>query len=723
MNEPRLPARILVIDDNPSIHEDIRKILVPESSVDAALSETKALLFGDAPTGPAVAGFEIDSAFQGEEGFEMVRAAAAAGRPYSLAFVDVRMPPGWDGIETVTRIWRDHPDLQIVICTAYSDYSWEDMVSQLGRSSSMVVLKKPFDNIEVLQLAHALTEKWKLSREVQEHIAMLDARVSNRTAELIATNDRLKCEINERLLVERALVLSEERFSKAFNANPIPLAIVSLKDESISDSNLGFRELTGYTHEELAGRSPRQLELFVDFNKCHELVAQLAAGREVRHAPCQLRTKSGEARDIVVSMETIELSGQDYVLSTFEDVTEQLLLEKQLRHSQKMEAVGQLAAGIAHDFNNMLTVIQGNASLILSDNPAPADKPLLEGVVRSAQRSAKLVRQLLAFSHKQMMEIRSVNIADSLASLSDMLPRLLGEHIQFKIESAPDIPHVAVDPAMLEQLLMNLAVNARDAMPRGGTLTLSAREIEVTAAAVRTNQDAHPGRFLCLEVNDTGEGIAPDVLPRIFEPFFTTKPVGKGTGLGLATAYGIARQHDGWISVQTEVGKGSTFQVYIPMKEAAPHLQVATVTEAAGHRPTNGSETILVVEDEDAVRTCVCAILKAKGYNILTANNGVEALTVWRENRDRVDLLLTDMVMPEGVTGTELAAKLIADRPDLPVIYTSGYSNELAVPQSSLPAGGRFLAKPYQSRLLVQTIREALDGQPAPEPPVAMIHR
>ncbi|HEX9641736.1 MAG TPA: ATP-binding protein, partial [Candidatus Krumholzibacteria bacterium] len=456
--------------------------------------------------------------------------------------------------------------------------------------------------------------------------------------------------------------------------------------------------------------------LFVDFNKRRDLVSQLAAGKEVRHSPCQLRTKGGEVRDIVVSMEMIELSGQAYVLSTFEDVTEQLLLEKQLRHSQKMEAVGQLAAGIAHDFNNMLTVIQGNASLMLSDNPAPADKPLLEGVVRSAQRSAKLVRQLLAFSHKQMMEIRSVHIADSLASLADMLPRMLGEQIEFKVESAPDIPAVAVDPAMLEQLLMNLAVNARDAMPRGGRLTLSARETEVTAAAVRTNQDAHVGRFLCLEVRDTGEGIPPDVLPRIFEPFFTTKPIGKGTGLGLATAYGIARQHDGWISVETEVGRGSTFQVYIPMKQAAAPLPVATVTEVAGHRPTSGSETILVVEDEDAVRTCVCAILKAKGYNILTANNGVEALTVWRENRDRVDLLLTDMVMPEGVTGTELAAKLTVERPNLPVIYTSGYSNELAVPQSSLPAGGRFLAKPYQSRLLVQTIREALDGRAVPEP-------
>ena len=712
MNDSRQIFRILVIDDNPSIHEDIRKILVPESTVDAALSETKTLLFGDTHEGPAIVRFEIDSAFQGEEGFEMVCAAAAEGRPYAMAFVDVRMPPGWDGIETVTRIWRDHPDLQVVICTAYSDYSWEDMVRQLGHSSSMVVLKKPFDNIEVLQLAHALTEKWKLSREIREHIDMLDARVASRTAELSEANERLKREIDERLLVERALVLSEERFSKAFNSNPIPLAFVSLKDETLGETNLGFHELTGYTKEELSGRSPRALELFVDVTHCHKLFERLRTEHTIRHASCQLRTKSGEIREIVLSMETIELSGQLFVLATFEDITEQLLLEKQLRHSQKMEAVGQLAAGIAHDFNNMLTVIQGNASLILSDDPPPADRPLLESIVRSAQRSAKLVRQLLAFSHKQMMEVRSVHISDTLASLADMLPRLLGEQIEFSIESAPDIPAVAVDPSMLEQLMMSLAVNARDAMPRGGKLTLSARETEVTPAMLRTNQDAHAGRFLCLEVSDNGEGIAPDVLPRVFEPFFTTKPVGKGTGLGLATAYGIARQHDGWISVQSEVGLGTTFQIFIPMKEsAAPPPAAAAVTETLAPRTTNGSETILIVEDEDAVRSCVCAILKAKGYNTLTANNGVEALSVWREHRDKVDLLLTDMVMPEGVTGTELAAKLTADRPDLPVIYTSGYSNELAVSQSSLPAG-RFLAKPYQSKLLVQTIREALDSQP-----------
>jgi two-component system cell cycle sensor histidine kinase/response regulator CckA len=705
--------RILVIDDNPAIHEDIRKILVPEGAADASLAATKSLLFGETDATPVMEEFEIDSAFQGEEGYGKVLQAAREGRPYSLAFVDVRMPPGWDGIETVTRIWEEQPELQIVICTAYSDYSWEDMVRQLGRSSSMVVLKKPFDNIEVIQLAHALAEKWKLTREITAHIRELDQRVAARTAELSESNILLKRENEERRIVERALIQSEERFSKAFNANPIPLAIQSIENESFTVTNRGFQELTGYSNAELFDHTPAQLGLWVDIDSETDVIGMLKKGHTVRHLPCQLRTRAGELRDILLSVEAIELSDRTFLLAIFDDVTEQLLLEKQLRHSQKMEAVGQLAAGIAHDFNNMLTVIQGNTSLILSDNPRPADNPLLESILRSAQRSAKLVRQLLAFSHKQMMEVRAVNVDEMLGSLSEMLSRLLGEQIAIDIAVAPGLPAITADPAMLEQLLMNLAVNARDAMPRGGHICITANPVEVSAASARINQDARSGSFLCIAVSDDGDGIPPDVLPRIFEPFFTTKPVGKGTGLGLATCYGIARQHDGWIEVKSALGLGTTFKILLPMSPA--HVQPAVTTRAESVSVPHGTESILVVEDEEAVRTCVCSILRAKGYKVLAAANGVEALSVWDEHRHTIDLLLTDMVMPEGLTGLDLAEKLLVDRPGLKVIFTSGYSAELVVAQSTLPAGGRFLAKPYQSKLLMQTVREALDSQHTPE--------
>jgi len=706
-SELNKPHRILVIDDNPSIHEDIRKILRPEGSGNTALTDSKTLLFGDDRANTTLERFEIDSAFQGEDGLRMVEAAAAEGRPYSMAFVDVRMPPGWDGVETITRIWKEHSDLQVVICTAYSDYSWEDMVRRIGRSSSMVVLKKPFDNIEVLQLAHALTEKWYLGRKVQSHIRELDERVEQRTAELRAINEQLKLEIAERQQVERALVLSEERFSKAFNANPIPLAIQSMKEESITDSNKGFQDLTGYSFDELTGRTPQELNLWVEPDHAHAILERIRSERSVRHSSCQLRTKSGAVRDILLSVELIELSGHSFLLTILQDITEQLLLERQLRHSQKMEAVGQLAAGIAHDFNNMLTVIQGNASLLISDNPDPSARPMLESIVTAAQRSAKLVRQLLTFSHKQMMDVRSMNITELLASMSDMLPRMLGEHIVFNIEIPSELPPIAGDSGMIEQLLMNLAVNARDAMPGGGKLTIAAETTQITTTTVRVNQDARPGQFLCLSVSDTGEGIPADVLPRIFEPFFTTKPVGKGTGLGLATAYGIAKQHEGWIDVRSEVNVGTTFQVFIPFKSGPTVMLPADPSETLPR--SRGAETVLVVEDEVTVSFCVCAILKSQGYSVLTATNGVEALAVWKENQADIDLLLTDMVMPEGISGLDLAQRLLADKPGLRVICTSGYSHEIATSKKTLPVTHRFLGKPYQSTLLLETVREVLD--------------
>lgn len=699
--------RILVIDDNPAIHDDIRKILRPEGVRSSSLSDAKALLFGDDPVETTQEEFEIDSAFQGEEGLRKVQEANEAGRPYAVAFVDVRMPPGWDGVETITRIWKDYPDLQVVICTAYSDYSWEDMVRQIGRSSSMVVLKKPFDNIEVLQLAHALTEKWRLNRLVREQIRDLDDRVEQRTAELRASNEHLKSEIAERLQVEEALVLSEERFSKAFNANPIPLAIQSLQRETFSDANEGFLDLTGYNREELTKRTPLELSLWVDPDQAHEILKKLRTEKSIRHAMCLLRTKKGEVRDILLSIELIVLAGETCLLTIAQDITEQIQLEKKLRHSQKMEAVGQLAAGIAHDFNNMLTVIQGNASLILMDRFESPEKPLLEGIVTAAHRSARLVRQLLTFSHKQIMDVTAMNVGGLMESLAEMLPRMLGEQITVKVVVPVELPLIAADTTMIEQLLLNLAVNARDAMPDGGKLTITAESVEISAVELRVNQEARPGRFLCLRVSDNGSGIPPEVLPRIFEPFFTTKPVGKGTGLGLATVYGIVKQHQGWMEVQSEQNKGTTFQIFIPFKEEAAPAPEDLSKEKSPR--SIGDETVFVVEDEETVRSTVTTVLQMYGYEVIVAGTGVEALEIWKERKHEVDLLLTDVVMPDGLTGLELAKRLLVEKPELKIIYTSGYSRDITTSQSPFLIGQHFLAKPYQSSALLRTVRESLD--------------
>ncbi len=412
--------RILVVDDNPAIHEDIRKILCGPSQESAELADTKALLFEIPAPGPSVVQFEIDSAFQGEEGLRRVQAALEAGRPYAVAFVDVRMPPGWDGVETIARIWKEYSELQVVICTAYSDHSWDQMIRQIGRSDGLVILKKPFDNIEVLQLAHALTQKWALRQQVKCLLNDLDQLVSRRTGELEAAN--------------------------------------------------------------------RQLDV----------------------------------------------------------------------QAQEIEAVGQLAAGLAHDFNNILTVIQGNACLLLNSRTAvPAERKPLESICAAADRAGKLARQLL--------EVRS------------------------------------------------------------------------------------------------------------------------------------------------QAGQGSTFPMFPQAGATAP-------AAAAAPPPTDpvqgGHETLMVVEDEDAVRNVLVGVLEAQGYKVLAAASGTDALERWGGRKQQVDLLLTDMAMPGGLSGRQLAERLLPETAGLKVIYTSGYNPGLAGIDPELLEGENFLAKPYRPAKLLQMVRSCLDRRP-----------
>ena len=701
--------RILIVDDNPSIHEDIRKILVGGGERNEALGSTKALIFGDDLPQPDQTRFEIDSAHQGKEGLDMVQRAVEAGRPYAMAFVDVRMPPGWDGVETIIRIWKLYPDLQVVICTAYSDYSWAEMIRQIGKTDSLVVLKKPFDNIEVLQLAHTLTEKWLLSHQVRNRLDDLDQAVNQRTVELQAANEQLKKEIAERMQTEKALRLSEERFSKAFKASPIPLAIQSLRQERFADANEGFQQLTGYSRSELIGRTPQELGIWGSPGERSAVLQKLHEQMSVRNFPCRLQTKSGRLRDILLSVELFELDGEPFLLTIAQDITEQMALEQQLRQAQKMEAVGQLAAGVAHDFNNVLTVIQGFSTLLLESTPPEAcNRRPLQTIAAAAERATKLVRQLLTFSRKQFVKKSPMEIRTTLSAISEMLPRLLPENITLSINAASALSRIDADAGMMEQLLMNLAVNARDAMPEGGRLTIAAEEVEVTPTRAQTNQDARPGRFLCLSVADTGCGMPPDVLSHVFEPFFTTKPIGKGTGLGLATVFGIAKQHQGWVEVQSQPGQGSTFRVFLPTCGAKP--TTVHVKPSISEPMTGGDETILVVEDEEEVRDFVVEVLKSYGYQTIVAKSGNEALELWSQHRGQIDLLLTDMVMPGALSGRQLGERLLAEDPALKVVYSSGYSPGLAGGDLAILQDKNFLPKPYRPAKLLEMLRQCLDG-------------
>jgi signal transduction histidine kinase/ActR/RegA family two-component response regulator len=391
-----------------------------------------------------------------------------------------------------------------------------------------------------------------------------------------------------------------------------------------------------------------------------------------------------------------------------EDITERLKLEGQLRQSQKMESVGQLAAGVAHDFNNMLTIIQGHSGALLAKPTLPRDMlDPLQAVYFAAERAAGLTRQLLMFSHKNVIQSKLLDLREVIGNMTKMLEDLLGETIKLEFFPPSELPLIEGDTGMIGQIIMNLSVNARDAMPNGGKLVISVNTVTIDDDYVKSHADARAGRFVRLRVTDTGIGMDPVTLPRIFEPFFTTKDVGKGTGLGLATAYGIIKQHEGWIEVNSEPNKGATFDVYFPAREKTPAPQKEKIVSPKS--TPGGTETILVVEDEPVLREMACNILKDCGYRIFEAASGREALNQWLQRANKIDLLLTDIVMPEGVSGVNLAEQLLANHPRLKIIFTSGYTANEVSPELLVKTKARYLQKPYTHAELVKIVRDCLD--------------
>jgi two-component system cell cycle sensor histidine kinase/response regulator CckA len=389
-----------------------------------------------------------------------------------------------------------------------------------------------------------------------------------------------------------------------------------------------------------------------------------------------------------------------------EDITEKRDLELQLRQAQKMESIGQLAGGVAHDFNNVLAVIQGHASVLaLESTLTAAAKESVNEIALASERAARLTRQLLTFSRRQVIQMRELNLNDVIEGIMKMLRRLLGEDVVLQF-TAGEVPPLLADAGMLEQVLMNLAVNARDAMRHGGTLAICTGAETIDEAFAERNPEASAGRFVCLEVADTGCGIPPENLPKIFEPFFTTKEVGKGTGLGLATVYGIVKQHRGWITLQSEVNRGTKFKIHLPATSARAGPARTTPVEETIR---GGAETILVVEDEPPVRDLVCNVLETYGYRVLQADSGDKALEQWEKHQGQIDLLFTDLVMPGGMNGRQLAEALRAKNPGLKVVFSSGYTAEIVGRDFHLRDGINFLQKPYPPRMLASCVRSCLD--------------
>jgi len=706
--------RILVIDDNLAIHDDFRKILGGRDTPGSKLDRVEAELFGEPTKASQRMSFRLDCASQGQEALTLVERSLAANDPYSVAFVDIRMPPGLDGIETIERIWQICPDLQAVICTAYSDYSWDEIISRFGHSDNLIILKKPFETVEVLQIAHALTKKWAFGRQARLRLEDLERMVQERT-------QKLQEEIKERAAVQEALHISEERFSKAFHSSPIPMAIQSWPEGCFLAANASFFELTGYAADRLLHHSSPELKLWAD--EAAMEAATTAVGRIRNHA-CLLRRQDATTRNTVLWTEPMTLDAKPCLLLVLMDVTEQLKLEAQLRQAQKLEIVGRLVASVAHEFNNILTIIQGHTTLlraIAEEAKTPTDS--IDRIVQASDRAASFTNQLLAFSRKQPVNFKIANLSEIVRTLHGMLETSLGEHYQLRLELAENLPPARFSEGGVDQILINLIVNARDAMLNGGVIHVSTRSEVIGEVNVQQRPRARTGQFVCLTVIDGGCGIPPEMINHIFDPFFTTKQLGKGTGLGLSTVQSIVEQHFGWIEVTSELGRGSTFKVFFPVCEGtALDPAPAPATSAAPTVRGNG-ELVLLVEDEPVVREMARAIMESGGYQVVEAQDGREALQIWEQRSADIDLVVTDMVMPNGVSGGALARTLQARSPDLHVICTSGYTPDYI--ERDLPANDRitFLAKPYRPSRLLEVVRQCLNGSepkvPDPNAPVA----
>ena len=498
----------------------------------------------------------------------------------------------------------------------------------------------------------------------------------------------------------------EARFRRLVDSNAQGVFFWNLKGE-ITEANEVFLKLMGYTRAELmAGHIGWVAMTPPQFAHLDRLaLEQVATDGACVPYEKEFICKSGVRVPILLGATNFEDNPDEGVCFVL-DLTERKKLEQQFRQSQKMDAIGQLAGGVAHDFNNILAVIQLQADLVKTDgNPSLSQLEFADEIGAAAQRAAGLTRQLLLFSRKEALQLRDLDLNDAINDMTKMLRRTIGEDMQMQFKFAMEPLLVHADAGMMNQVLMNLVVNARDAMPKGGRFVIETSVVEFDGSAASHSVQIRAGSFVCLSVSDTGCGITAENLPRIFEPFFTTKDVGKGTGLGLATVFGIVQQHQGWINVYSEVGHGTTFRIYLPRlaKIAAEKPEQLKSIAMPG-----GNETILLVEDDAFLRASVRKTLSQLGYRVLEAGNGLEALEMWKQNHDEIHLMLTDLVMPGGINGKELGEQILKEKSELKVIYASGYSAEIASKNFPLEEGVNFLTKPFQAQKLAQTVRQRL---------------
>lgn len=679
--------RILVIDDNSAIHADFRKILGEPEAVDAELDAFEAKLFGTRKN----TWFEIDTASQGEEGFEKVRLSLAAGQPYALAFVDVRMPPGWDGIETTRRIWEIDPDLQIVICTAYSDYSWDDMQEQVSPGDRLLILKKPFDAIEVKQLANALTEKWRLGQVSRLLLGDLDRLVQQRTADL-------QLQMIERQKLEKQFREQASLLDKARDA-----ILVHDMDHRITYWNKSAELLYGWIANEAHGKPV-----------CEFLGTDTARYREASNAVLrngewtgELSQRSHDGSEVLVeSRWTLvrDAEGQaKAVMSINTDIMEKKKLEGHFLRSQRIESIGTLAGGIAHDLNNVLLPIILSIDLLRLTLKDDRQLGILASIESSAKRGANMVRQVLTFARGVDGERHKLMPQNLVNDISDFIHETFPKNIIYSPQVPGGLPGFMGDATQVHQVLLNLCLNARDAMPEGGNLTLRVETVSLDENHAMACGNIKPGTFIVFKVTDTGNGIPEDLKEKIFDPFFTTKDLGKGTGLGLSTVMAIVKSHGGFISLESKPGFGTAFLAHFPAAELfadSPPSQ-----PLMENKPTGQGQIILLVDDEQSVRFITQQALQAYGYQVLTAADGSEAVAIYAQHQQEIDVVLTDMMMPimDGATTIQILKRM---NPQVKIIAASGFTAD-AVKANNMGIN-LYLHKPYTTETVLKALEQIL---------------
>jgi PAS domain S-box-containing protein len=697
--------RILVVDDNRAVHDDFRKILCSGQESSAGLAAAEEVLFGEPVAAGQVPAFEIDSAYQGEEGLARTRQAAAAGRPYALAFVDVRMPPGWDGVETSVRLWEHCPDLQIVICTAYSDYSWNNMLARLGNNDQLVILKKPFDTMEVLQLANALTEKWRLHQEAALKLEQLEKLVQERTSDLHSANESLQTEIVVRKDAQARIREQARMLDLAHDA----IHVRDL-DGYVHYWNRSAERLYGWTCAEVLGT--RIADLYCPGADDAEKERKARAQVEQGDWSGELNRCSKTGRPFLVHSRWTLVCDPDgqpkSILVIDTDITEKKKLEAQFLHAQRMDSIGTLAIGIAHDLNNILAPVMMIGPLLRAEITDRGTLGLLDSMEAGAQRGADIVKQILTFARGARGAKAPLQTFRLLKEFSGFIRETFPKNIALNFAVPKDLWMVEGNSTELHQVLVNLCLNAREAMPQGGSLTLSARNTTLDEKAAAAIPNAAAGRYVVWTVADTGVGIEPRNLDRVFDPFFTTKAVGKGPGLGLSTVLGIVNGCGGCLELKSQLGRGTEVKVYLPAAAGAPQ-PLELLTEP----PRGAGELVLILDGDEALAGVVQKVLAASGYRVLASSDEAEAVELYRRNWRQIGVVLADLMMPD-MEKTIGALRRI--NPAI-VLVASGSVSPGEIPSSIGVPDELFLRKPYQTGALLDTLRNVLRIQAPSSPP------